>query len=170
MPTAPGTRRKVFLSHSHKDRAFVERLTKVLEQNRVAYWYSETQIRGGEQWHDEIGRGLNQCNWFLVVLTPASVRKTRLNWVKRELLFALKERRYAERIIPVLLKPCKYSQLSWTLDESQFVDFTEDFESGCQKLLRIWNINFRPASGAQRVSRTGRKSAKKQVKKARRRA
>ena len=169
MPTARRTRRKVFLSHSHKDRVFVERLAKVLGQHRVAYWYSETQIGGGEQWHDEIGRGLAQCNWFLVVLTPASVRKTRLNWVKRELLFAYKEPRYAEKIIPVLLKRCKYSQLSWLLDESQFVNFTRDFESGCQKLMQIWKIDFRTASAAGTAKLTGRKSAKKPAKKTRRR-
>lgn len=132
---------KVFLSHSAKDRKFVVRLASILDRSGMPYWYSATHILGAKQWHDEIGRALAQCNWFLVVLTPDSVRS---QWVKRELLFALNEERYHERIIPLLYRKCKYSQLSWTLPEYEFVDFTGDFEAGCRQLLRIWKIELKP--------------------------
>jgi len=141
MPSSRSTQRKVFLSHSDKDRAFVLRLARVLEQHRVRYWYSARHIRGAEEWHDAIGRALDECNWFLVVLTPASVRSL---WVKRELSFALRQRRYHERIIPLLLKRCEAFDLSWTLDEFEFVDFTKEFAAGCRQLLRIWKIEYRP--------------------------
>lgn len=131
------TRPKVFISHCAQDRAFVRRLTRVFDEHRIPYWYSGEHIRGAQEWHDEIGRGLKSCNWFLVVLTPAAVRST---WVKRELSFALRQRRYNDKIIPVLLKRCRFHDLSWTLGELEFVDFTGHFGDGCARLLRIWDI------------------------------
>jgi hypothetical protein len=101
MPRSPASKREVFLSHSSRDREFVVRLTRVLKRHGVRYWYSATHIAGAKQWHDEIGRALARCDWFLVILTPDAVRSV---WVKRELLFALNAGRYNERIIPVLRK------------------------------------------------------------------
>jgi TIR domain-containing protein len=129
--------KEVFLSHSAKDRAFVRNLTKLLKSEGIRYWYSASHIVGARQWHDEIGRALARCDWFVVVLSPHSVKS---KWVKRELLYALNQDRYNEKIIPLLLKACRHSRLSWTLSEFQFVDFRSDFEAGCRKLLRIWGL------------------------------
>jgi hypothetical protein len=143
-----GPRREVFLSHSSKDRDFVVRLARVLKGHKIRYWYSTAHIVGAKQWHDEIGRALGRCDWFLIVLTPDSVRS---QWVKRELLFALNEGRYNERIIPLLRKPCEYARLSWTLPEFQLVDFSGSFDVGCRQLLRIWKIEYKsPTSNAGR--------------------
>ena len=135
---------EVFLSHSSKDRDFIVRLVRVFKHHKIHYWYSATHISGAKQWHDEIGRALNRCDWFLIVLTPNAVRS---HWVKRELLFALNEARYNERIVPLLRKPCEYSRLSWTLPEFQFVDFTGSFEVGCRQLLKVWKIEYKSRSG-----------------------
>jgi len=136
-------RGEVFLSHASKVRRFVLRLVRVLKQHKVRYWYSATHIAGAKQWHDEIGRALARCNWFLVVLTRESVDSS---WVKRELLFALNDARYFERIIPVIVKPCKYQRLSWTLAQFEFVDFTTDFDAGCRRLMEVWNLTYKSKS------------------------
>jgi hypothetical protein len=62
---------------------------------------SKANIRGAQQWHDEIGTALKRCDWFLLVLSPQSVRSM---WVKHELVYALQASRYRGRIIPVLCK------------------------------------------------------------------
>jgi hypothetical protein len=142
MPRSPASKREVFLSHSSGDRQFVIRLARVLKRHKIRYWYSAAHIVGATQWHDEIGRALARCNWFLLVLTPNSVRS---QWVKRELLFALNEPRYNERIIPLLRRPCGYARLSWTLPDLQLVDFTGDFHSACRQLLRIWKLKYKPS-------------------------
>lgn len=133
-------RKRCFLSHSDLDRRFVLRLADVLKRHRVKYWYSARHIAGAKQWHDEIGRALSRCGWFIVILTPSAVRSA---WVKRELLFALNDHRYNEKIIPILLKQCDYRRLSWTLSEFQFVRFERSFEEGCRQLLRVWNIRLK---------------------------
>jgi hypothetical protein len=102
----------LFLSHSSRDRASADSVAEVLKRHGVPVWYSRINIRGAQQWHDEIGAALRRCDWFAVFLSPHSVKSM---WVKRELLFALQQSRFEGRIIPILLTPCDVDQLSWTL-------------------------------------------------------
>jgi hypothetical protein len=126
---------KLFLSHSARDRRFVERLARLLQDNNLQYWYSERHIAGAQQWHDEIGKALASCNWFLLVLSPAAVKS---KWVKHELLYALEERAYEKHIVVLDLGHGKFKKLSWTLSQSQWVDFKRGFDRGSAALLRIW--------------------------------
>lgn len=64
---------EVFLSHSNEDRDFVDPLVDMIRRHGVPVWYSQTNILGAQQWHDEIGDALNRCDWFAVVLSPQSV-------------------------------------------------------------------------------------------------
>ena len=64
---------EVFVSHSHVDQEFAERLVGVLRRHQIPVWYSDTDIQGAQQWHDEIGKALQRCDWFIVVLSPDSV-------------------------------------------------------------------------------------------------
>jgi len=134
---------EVFLSHSNLDRAFVTQIAELLRRHGIAVWFSQTDIVGAQQWHDEIGAALKRCDWFVLFVSANSVSS---GWVKRELLFALNEHRYADKIIPVLIQPCDYDQLSWTLSSLQFVDFTGNFDDGCRSLLRVWGLGYRPKS------------------------
>ena len=151
--------KEIFLSHAHADRSFLRRLTKVLQAHGIRYWYSKRHLVGAQQWHDEIGRALGRCDWFLVVLSPAA---TRSEWVKRELVYALNERRYKGKIVPVLRSPCSYNRLSWTLGEFQFVTFADNFDEGCRNLLKVWgrNLQERKSSGVARSGHPKKRGAK----------
>jgi hypothetical protein len=129
----------VFLSHSSKDLEFVDVLATKLRRHGVPVWYSRADIMGAQQWHDEIGAALQRCDWFAVVLSPQSVESM---WVKRELLKALEQRRFENRIVPILFQPCDYEHLSWTLSFFQMIDFTGPFADGMRELLRIWGIGY----------------------------
>lgn len=131
--------REVFLSHSSRDRKFATEVAEVLRAHGIPVWYSKTHIRGARQWHDAIGRALARCRWFVIVLSPNAVDSM---WVKNELLFALNQRRYRDRIAPVLYKKCKYEKPSWTLSSFQIVDFTKSMEAGYSELLRVWEVDY----------------------------
>lgn len=133
---------EVFLSHSTQDQVFVTDLATALRRHGVPVWYSRPNIRGAQQWHDQIGEALRRCDWFLVVLSPHSVRS---KWVKRELLFALQQDRFENRIVPVLFQPCDVDYLSWVLPSFQMVDFRGDFVDGCRELLRLWGLGYQHA-------------------------
>jgi len=116
-----------------------QRIAETLRRHGVPVWYSQTNLLGAQQWHDEIGKALARCDWFLVILSPRAVRS---EWVKREFLYALRNLRYRNRIVPVLHRTCDADKLSWTLNDSQWVGFTIDFDAGRESLLRTWGIGY----------------------------
>jgi hypothetical protein len=137
----PSRPREVFLSHASRDRKCADAIAKVLRKHRVPVWYSRTHLRGAQQWQDEIGRTLKRCDWFIVILSPSSVKSM---WVKRELSYALNQKRYEDRIIPVLLRKCDYENLHWTLASFQLVKLTGNLASGYRELLRAWGLRYKP--------------------------
>lgn len=133
--------KEIFLSHSDKDRRFASSLAEVLRRHNIPVWYSRSNLVGAQQWHDEIGAALERCNWFVLVLSPDSIKS---RWVKHELLFALDNRRYNGKIVPLLLKPCKYTKLSWTLPTFHVIDFTQKRADGYHELLKVWGLGYKP--------------------------
>jgi len=82
--------REIFLSHASADRRFADKLARMLRQHGLPVWYSRTHLRGAQQWQEEIGLALRRCDWFVVILSPKSVKSM---WVKRELSHALIQKR-----------------------------------------------------------------------------
>jgi hypothetical protein len=130
---------EAFLSHSSLDQDFVTRVADGLRRHGVPVWYSRTNIMGAQQWHDEIGAALQRCDWFLLVLSPNAVASM---WVKRELIFALQQNRFENRIVPLLWQSCDFDRLSWVLPSFQIIDFQRTFEDGCRDLLRLWGLGY----------------------------
>jgi hypothetical protein len=142
---------EVFLSHSNHDRDFADSLAEVMRGHGIPVWYSQTSIIGAQQWHDEIGAALRRCDWLAVVLSTQSIESV---WVKRELLYALRQNlRFENKIIPIIYEACDYERLSWTLSAFQIVDFTRTFAEGCADLLRIWGLGYRDRDLNQRENR-----------------
>lgn len=115
---------EVFLSRAEKETprhaATLERFRAALQRRGVAVWTAPTGVRDGTTWHDEIGKALRRCDWFVVALTKRSVRRP---WVKQEVLYALQQVRYRQRILPLILEPCDTDALSWTLCNRQMIKF-----------------------------------------------
>jgi len=126
---------EVFTSHSSKNASFIERLRRVVTSRDIKSFVSKTNIRGAQQWHDEIGSALKRCDWFILVLSPQSVRS---RWVKNELMYALQSPRYEDRIIPILYRNCDIEALSWTLSSIERIDFRLNFDNACEELFQIW--------------------------------
>lgn len=148
--------KEVFLSHSSRDRQFATEVAEVMRRHGIPVWYSRTNIVGAQQWHHEIGEALRRCNWFVIILSPSALRST---WVENELLFALNNRRYRRKIVPLLYKSCKYERLSWTLSSFQIVDFRESVNDGYRELLRVWGLGYIAKRSSKR--RAAKKAAKK---------
>jgi TIR domain len=130
---------EIFLSHSSADHEFVARIGEILEAHGLPYWYSQRDILGAQQWHDEIGKALARCDWFLLILSPAAVAS---KWVKRELFYALRKDPYEGHIVVIDYLSADAEKLSWTLPDLQWVNFQQDFEDGCRELLKIWGKGY----------------------------
>jgi hypothetical protein len=131
---------EVFLSHSNQNRQFADKLAEVLRFHNVPVWYSQINIIGAQQWHDEIGEALRRCDWFAIVLSQDSVES---EWVKHELMYALRDNRFKNKIIPIVYEHCDPERLSWILPEFQFINFVENFDDGCRDLLRMWGLGYK---------------------------
>ena len=133
--------KEVFLSHSSANQDITQRIAETLRNHGIPIWYSPTNIRGAQHWHDEIGKALRRCDWFIVLLSSDSVVS---RWVKMELAYALNHAQYTEKILPVTLEHCDYESLSWTLGSFQMIDIEQGFEAGCTEILNTWGYGFDP--------------------------
>ena len=130
---------EVFLSHSSLDRQFADDLAGMMRRHGVPVWYSQTNIRGAQQWQAEIGDALRRCDWLVVILSPQSVNS---RWVKSEVAYAL-TLPLGDRIVPVRYQEADLGDL-WPLSVFQRIDFTGTFDAGSVDLLRTWGLGYRP--------------------------
>jgi choline kinase len=108
---------QVFVSYSHKDYDFVERIAKDLKAEGLDVWYDSSRLNGGQKWTQEIERAIRQSQYFIVVLSPDSIISP---WVEKEYLFAEElTKKHKLTIIPLLLQKCKLP--IWCLDR-QYID------------------------------------------------
>jgi len=133
------TPKEVFLSHSSKNKKITEKIAETLRNHNIPVWYSETNIKGAQQWHDEIGKALRRCDWFIILLSDESISS---KWVKMELGYALNHSQYDNHILPVTLTDCDYESLSWTLGVFQMADLSNNIEDGYRDVLGAWGYGF----------------------------
>jgi len=93
---------------------FVQRLAMDLQRAGVDVWWDLSDIQGSDVWERKIEEGLGSSQYFIVVLTPASLDS---RWVRREYLSADNN---GLKIIPLMLKTC--SELPLTLRDIQPID------------------------------------------------
>src|SRR5437868_1622731 len=91
----------VFLSHSHKDKQFVRRLTKDLRRRGHVVWVDEAEIKVGESLVEKIREGIDQVDFVGAVISKASVKS---RWVSRELDLATSKELAGKRVVvlPIL--------------------------------------------------------------------
>ena len=134
--------KEVFLSHSSKNKVTAHNLAETIHNHGVSVWYSPKDIRNAQQWHDEIGKALLRCDWFLVLLSKDSVCS---KWLRWELGYALNHSQYNDRILPIKLEDCDPEELSWTLELFQMVDVNGNTDEAIAEILRAWGLGFDPS-------------------------
>jgi hypothetical protein len=74
---------KIFLSHSKKDKVFIEKLANDLRSCGIDVWYDEWEIPPGESIRKKIFEdGITSCDLFFIYLTENSIPSY---WVQKEL-------------------------------------------------------------------------------------
>lgn len=123
----------MFISYSSKDKEFVERLAKSLNEKGVKVWWDKWEIKVGDSIIQKVSDGINQSAYLAAVLSPHSVKS---DWVQRELGSALMIQLSAERgirVLPLLISDCEIPIL---IREIKWADFRTDYENGLNELLR----------------------------------
>ncbi len=90
------TPQHLFISYSHGDTDYVDRLHSTIRHNGFEVWFDDA-IEHGDQWFNQINTAIKTCAAFLVIMTPAAEQS---EWVQKEILLA---KRYQKPIFPLLL-------------------------------------------------------------------
>jgi hypothetical protein len=126
---------RVFISHSTKDRDFVEGiLVPAIHGFGLETWYSKNDIKATDRWERSILNGLESSDWFLIVMSPNSAES---EWVRDELHWAMGNRPHG-RIVPVMIEGCNPYDFHIRLPRLQFVDYSQDRERALAQLKTIW--------------------------------
>jgi hypothetical protein len=121
----------IFISYSHKDKEFVDRLAHQLVVHNVRVWLDRWELNIGDSLLSKIQAAISGASALLVVLSKASASSP---WCEKEinggLLRELEERRVL--VLPVLVEDCK---IPLFLRDKLYADFRTDFDSGLQTIL-----------------------------------
>jgi hypothetical protein len=128
---------RVFISHSTADREWVEReVVQVLESRGVKPWYSRDAVKTATQWEREIVRGLQACDWFLLVASPNAATS---EWVKDEVYWAIFHR--PEKIITLIKDRCNLWDFHIRIPRLQHIDFQKADAAARKALLDVFRIS-----------------------------
>jgi hypothetical protein len=116
----------LFISYSHKDKAFVDRLAIQLVRRNVNVWLDRWELSVGDSLIERVQDAVDGASALLVILSSASVSS---EWCKKELsaglLRELEERRVV--VMPVMLEECDVPVFA---RGKMFADFRSDFDVG----------------------------------------
>ena len=101
---------RIFISYSHRDQEALERLHTHLAPLRseglIDTWY-DRQILAGERIDEEIGKELESCDLFLMLVSPDFLASDYC--VNREMKRALERHREgAAHVVPIIVEPCDW--------------------------------------------------------------
>jgi len=115
----------VFLSHSHEDASFVEKLAEQLEdQSKLKPWLDKWVVVPGGSFQQAITKGLEDAKSCAVFLG----NKAASGWFEKEYEVALNRQAQDKsfRVIPVLLPGADPKTINLFLQMNDWVDFRDE--------------------------------------------
>ena len=104
----------IFISYSRSDIDFAQKIVDTLAANKLDTWIDWKSIPKGEDWKEEIYRGIDGADAFLFLLSPDSVVSQMCN---NEIAHAVA---YGKRILPIVIRdaderliPPEISKRNW---------------------------------------------------------
>lgn len=135
-------KKKLFISHSHKDNEFVLKLTKELEKSGFLVWIDD-HLEGGVEFPEKIRNELLNSDYILILLSEHSINS---KWVKREIAFSDSQNK---ALVPIMIGQFDMAKIPLELAGRQVTRFLEEeegFQIGVARLLNALGINFVKAS------------------------
>jgi len=87
----------IFISYSRRDVDFAQKIVDALAANNLDTWIDWKSIPKGEDWEQEIYRGIEEADAFLFLISPDSVASQMCN---KEIAHAVKN---GKRILPIFI-------------------------------------------------------------------
>lgn len=106
---------KVFITHSHGNRPLVRQVVKTLKQAGLDVWDDEYDTYSSDNWAKITGEALEQSDAMVVLVTPDALDSL---IVHRDIAFALGNKKFAYRVVPVLVgvdRSEAWEKLGWII-------------------------------------------------------
>jgi len=105
-------RQKVFISYSHIDRCYLDRLMvhlKPLEKEGLIDLWVDTRLRAGDKWEKEIKKALEQATVAILIISADFLAS---NFITDNELppLLLKAEEEGVRMLPLLVKPSRFAR------------------------------------------------------------
>jgi hypothetical protein len=121
----------IFISYSHQDKDFVDRLAANLVRHKARVWVDRWELNVGDSIIDRIQEAIQESSALIIVISTSSMES---EWCKKELssgfLRELEERRVV--VLPLLLEDC---EMPIFLRGKMYADFRSSFDEGLKKTL-----------------------------------
>lgn len=120
----------IFISYSHKDKKFVDKLAMQLVQRNVNVWLDRWELAVGDSIVDRVQEAVDGSSALLVILSKAS---TSSEWCKKELSAGLLRELEEKRVVvmPVMLEDCDVPVFA---RGKMFADFRNNFDDGLRSV------------------------------------
>jgi hypothetical protein len=121
----------IFISYSHADKAFVNKLAAHLVKANAHVWVDSWELNVGDSLIGRIQQAIQESSALLVVLSKASVAS---EWCKKELNAGLMRELDEKRVLvlPVLIQDC---EIPMFLREKLYADFRDNFDVGVKAIV-----------------------------------
>lgn len=121
----------IFISYSHENKDFVDKLAMQLVHRNVNVWLDRWELSIGDSIIDKVQDAVDGASALLVILSKASIAS---EWCKRELssgfLRELEEKRVV--VMPVLLEDCDIPLFARV---KLYADFRTSFDDGLRTVV-----------------------------------
>ena len=121
----------VFISYSHQDKNFVDKLAHNLIENNVHIWLDRWELHIGDSLITKVQDAIQGASALLVILSKRSVNS---DWCKKELNAGLIRELEEKKVIvlPVIIDNC---DVPLFLKEKYYADFRENYDAGFNSIL-----------------------------------
>jgi hypothetical protein len=107
----------LFISYSRQDVRFARFLELELKRRGLYVWRDTTDIIGGDRWREMIEKSIQDCGFFLLLISSASLQSKE---VRKEVELA---RNLSKPIVPIIISDCEipeeymiYQLIGWRKD------------------------------------------------------
>lgn len=117
--------KKVFLSHSSKDKFIVDEIFNELQAQEVCVWYDKYEIEPGDSITDKINKGLDESDIGVICISK-NFLDTDSGWTKSELNFFVQRRmKKPNKIFIIVNFDVPHDELPPLVQDYRYVDYRE---------------------------------------------
>lgn len=105
----------VFISHAQEDEYLAVNMAFALQKEGLQVWLANREILPGDNWGERVAEGLRNADAMVVLLTERAIASSQ---VRSEIEFALGNKDYSWRVVPVIVghpAESKLHSLPWII-------------------------------------------------------